>query len=213
AKGSRWHGYALTRDDIGSNIFINGGTVTVGAEARTDIDPGYALNGLSAPMSDCTDVQTPLWAWQATPCTTNGGVHLNNWCKYDPEWVAGKHCQQSCFDSGNGYDGDDCSGGWQRREGFGGFVCLVEEAVGGVVALGTSHACGPGEKIFLYNPRIWFADASVAVPTSLPFEVAAWRPGLLSLGADAPGCDLGIKGFMLKDGLFYRHQTRPPRRA
>jgi hypothetical protein len=25
------------------------------------------------------------------------------------EWIAGKFCQQSCFDCGNGYDGDNCA--------------------------------------------------------------------------------------------------------
>ncbi|CAK0794593.1 unnamed protein product [Prorocentrum cordatum] len=201
-KGSRWHGYALTRDDIGSSIFISGGKVLIGNVARTDIDAGYANNGLSAPMT-CTDVPTPQMVSENEACSAHGA------CKYDNDWVASKYCQQSCFDAGNGYDGDDCSGGWPSRNGWGGFVCLVQEEVGGMVVLGTQSDCSPwGVRIYLYNPAIWFADASVAVPTTLPFDQASWRPGLIFLREDAQNCNLDSKGFILKDGLFYRHETR-----
>ncbi|CAK0873277.1 unnamed protein product, partial [Prorocentrum cordatum] len=187
-KGSRWHGYALTRDDIGSSIFISGGKVLIGNVARTDIDAGYANNGLSAPMT-CTDVPTPQMVSENEACSAHGA------CKYDNDWVASKYCQQSCFDAGNGYDGDDCSGGWPSRNGWGGFVCLVQEEVGGMVVLGTQSDCSPwGVRIYLYNPAIWFADASVAVPTTLPFDQASWRPGLIFLREDAQNCNLDSKG-------------------
>ena len=40
-------------------------------------------------------------------CAEN--VNYNNKCRHKDRWVTNKYCQQSCFDNGAGYDGDDCS--------------------------------------------------------------------------------------------------------
>jgi hypothetical protein len=37
-------------------------------------------------------------------------VDYSSKCKNANGWVSNKYCQQSCFDAGQGYDGDDCAG-------------------------------------------------------------------------------------------------------
>jgi hypothetical protein len=43
-------------------------------------------------------------------------VNYSDKCKNTASWVTNKFCQQSCYDNGAGYDGDDCSSGWSDDE-------------------------------------------------------------------------------------------------
>merc|ERR1712232_1023872 len=62
------------------------------------------------PTPECTDELPPWkpdfvkgckhWSWPVVNC---------NACNKNAAWTNGKYCQQSCFDNGCGYDGDDCS--------------------------------------------------------------------------------------------------------
>ena len=59
--------------------------------------------------TSCTDTPTSWMVNNGKSCSED--VNYSNKCKNTASWVTNKFCQQSCYDNGAGYDGDDCSSG------------------------------------------------------------------------------------------------------
>jgi len=55
----------------------------------------------------CTDTPTSNMVNNGKTCAED--VNYSNKCRHMDSWTTNKYCQQSCFDNGAGYDGDDCS--------------------------------------------------------------------------------------------------------
>lgn len=82
------------------------------AEFGDDKDIQAGTNGGSS-GNGCTDNPTTWMENNGKSCATwEDGMEKN--CNKKDSWKNNKFCQQSCFDAGFGYDGDDCSeaGGW-----------------------------------------------------------------------------------------------------
>jgi len=194
--GSRWQQVALSHDDIGKAIVATGSEIYVAGKFRTDLDPSYVLNGLSAPQS-CSSVAKSNWANSGKSCSTE----VNKWrCRNSAAWVAELLCQQECFDAGFGYDGDDCSQGWPSLN-FEGYVCSVEPAatVGSQLIVSTSSQCS-GTTVML-NPGIHVSGLS---QTSAAFSSV--RPGVIVLDQTPAPCDFG--DFIKVNNLAYRYDSR-----
>lgn len=58
----------------------------------------------------CSNSESPWMLNNNKTCESWGIFMYNNKCQHDEEWRTGKYCQKSCYDSGNGYVGDECSG-------------------------------------------------------------------------------------------------------
>mmetsp|Transcript_4017 Transcript_4017/g.4453 ORF Transcript_4017/g.4453 Transcript_4017/m.4453 type:complete len:245 (+) Transcript_4017:158-892(+) len=54
----------------------------------------------------CDDVETPWMASNGKDCTTSSLI--NTKCNKNDNWTAKKFCRLSCFNAGNGYEGDVC---------------------------------------------------------------------------------------------------------
>ncbi|CAE7781068.1 unnamed protein product [Symbiodinium sp. CCMP2592] len=109
--GSRWQQVALSHDDIGKAIVATGSQIYVAGKFRTDLDPSYELNGLSAPQS-CSSVAKSNWVNSGKSCSTEANrkhantslersgssqqmLQVNKWrCRNSVTWVAELLCQQ-----------------------------------------------------------------------------------------------------------------------
>ncbi|CAK0831760.1 unnamed protein product, partial [Prorocentrum cordatum] len=198
--GSRWHAFALKRADRTKRVQITGNKMYVDGAHRSDIDPDYTLNGMKAPdnctdkiawpsMGDCANIVS--WGWPLHVC--------NVWTA----WIENLYCQQTCFDAGWPYTGDDCSPGWASLE-YDGFLCTVEEELGGIVTLSTSAGCEGDTTTTFRNPTIWF-NTSVT-PEALSFQQV--RPGVVTLAQNygTGACDLGE--FVYDGGQYYLEDPR-----
>merc|ERR1712032_721499 len=112
----------------GLALRLKHGQFKINSAWRSDVDPS-----VSAPT--CTNAGD---SWM-----TKKGLTCSGDSRYTQKrcgsaiWKPAKICQQTCYDLGLGYDGDDCSGGWSKyaTQQLKAFICSVEEAVGGKVEL------------------------------------------------------------------------------
>jgi len=185
-KGSRWVSYAFTRAQEKMAVSI-AAKIRVAGKVVSDIDPSGQGNGIS--QMSCTNAVMPDWRHT---CTQRKRYVLPR-CQDKPDdWAASTVCQQSCFDYGFPYEGDDCSGGWPQlgRDRFEGYACQVQEGVGGLVALSTKEDCK--EVIYVRNPAIWQADRNTLIElpaTSLIASPALPGPRFLMETMSSPNCD------------------------
>jgi len=103
----------LSAVDKGKQLSVRDNQVHVGGVHRTDIGPGHSGNGIPAP-SPCPNV-LPNWAANNGKTCDDIAKPTGGRCASaapDSQWITDKLCQQSCFDVGHGYPGDDCSAGW-----------------------------------------------------------------------------------------------------
>jgi len=61
----------------------------------------------------CTDIETTWMANNGKDCTTSDLIDTK--CNKSSAWIESKFCQQSCYEAGNGYDGDVCCDSATRR--------------------------------------------------------------------------------------------------
>jgi hypothetical protein len=146
------------------------------------------------------------------------------------------YCKQSCFDRAVNkdgyllrYDGTDCSIGWPNLTAFDGYVCYVEEGVGGIVKLmpasagSAEDACDDSSSFFstspsviMVNPSIWFANSSLYtdVTGTLTFTTAAVQStiheagDIVSLSQTDDSCSLAFFSSILYNGKFYLNDPR-----
>ncbi|CAK0855036.1 unnamed protein product, partial [Prorocentrum cordatum] len=206
AQGSRWHSFAFSAADVGKPISITGNKIYVDGEHRSDIDPTYSGNGL-APPATCTDNAPP---WMVNDKGSCSAYEMQTWtwlcggAAPGDAWALNMYCQQSCFDQGNRYGTDDCSPGWVSLQDSG-YLCSVEEELGGLLTIGTS-SCG-STRYFL-NPAIWFSGSPGDPDVSLTFHEV--RPGVITLaqrhGEAGASCDLGR--FVHHGGQYYLSDPR-----
>jgi len=86
--------------------------------ARTNKSLSDCQDSCVAQDPPCRSITHGTQTCSDTPSTwmTNNGktcaddVDYSSKCKNSNGWVNNKYCQQSCFDAGQGYDGDDCAG-------------------------------------------------------------------------------------------------------
>jgi len=202
AKGSRWHRFAFAQVDQQKRIRVANKRVLVDGLLRTDIDPTYFQNGINAPGT-CTDQPTDSMAKSGETCAGSKSNWLKNRCRNGGSaWTELKACQQTCYDNGVGYTGDDCSAGWAALD-YDGFICSLEEAVGGTISLSLDSTCIEPFTT-LPNPGIWFADANLYPDTGRKFE--SLRPGVLLLAESHFSCD--NSNFTLTGGHYYMHDSR-----
>merc|ERR1711902_403875 len=74
----------------------------------TTSSPPKAPATLSPTSPDCIvcdDVETPGMVKKGKDCTT---INLKNKCNKNSNWIKKKFCRLSCYNVGNGYDGDVC---------------------------------------------------------------------------------------------------------
>ncbi|CAJ1350015.1 unnamed protein product [Effrenium voratum] len=203
-RGSRWVGYTFQRRDEGKPVRVSQGKILVDGLHRSDIDPQYEGNGMSAPQS-CSDVAPDGWQSRGEACTADRESMA--WNCYEEFWKESELCQQTCFDQGHGYAGDDCSSGWVGVT-FEGFVCRVKEnAVGAWVQLGTSSGCEQG-LMAMTNPHVWRASPTSDMTQALNFIV--FRPGVIHLTASPDQCNLGtiVRSDVEATGRFYLLESR-----
>jgi hypothetical protein len=159
---------------------------------------------------NCTDVEPQLWVQKSFLCHEQRSklkFKCNRATNSDQIWwLHGNYCQKSCYDSGYGYEGDDCSVGWPAlaQSGFQGYVCDVREGVGGWVALGTDDGCDQSVIVAMQNPAIWLNHPSQSTETTLQFKTL--KPGVLLLDESSSSCDLA--GIIKSNGLYYWFDSR-----
>jgi len=209
AKGSRWRGFVFTRADIKQRVLVKDSKgsrasrqILVANNWRTDIDPKHVGNGLSSPVA-CSDDPHQDWSRKGWKCNQRSGDLKWRCSNGDVTWTGPKVCQQSCFDVGNRYPGDDCSSGWAAymSKNFNGYICSVEEAIGGLVAVSSSAKCT--SLSYMLNPAIWIADPSESTTTDLAFETSVAMPGVVFLSQESLGCNLARRSFIKSEAKFY----------
>eukprot|EP00931_Biecheleriopsis_adriatica_P083516 TRINITY_DN5709_c0_g1_i1.p1 TRINITY_DN5709_c0_g1~~TRINITY_DN5709_c0_g1_i1.p1 ORF type:complete len:1902 (+),score=308.18 TRINITY_DN5709_c0_g1_i1:193-5898(+) len=194
--GSRWHRFAFSAADIGKRISIKDGTVDVEGFRRTDLDPSRTGNALPDPNA-CADEAPPWWVQSCD----NGSLKM--WCRRNDIWSSAKFCRRSCYEQGLGYEEDVCSDGWSSLT-FRGYVCSVQEAVGGHLALSNSSDCS--SRIGLVNPAIWFKSDRQVSQTTLHFDTDALSADKVLLKEDSPSC--GLEDFINVSRKYYMHDPR-----
>merc|ERR1712187_1007826 len=60
----------------------------------------------TGPCTACNDKESSWMKQQGHDCTTSDQIQKK--CNKDSGWMTEKWCQQSCFDAGFGYPGDNC---------------------------------------------------------------------------------------------------------
>lgn len=63
----------------------------------------------------CDDNETPWMIRNEKDCTSSR-YQLKKRCNKTRKWIKNKYCQQSCFEIGQGYDGDICCDDYQVQE-------------------------------------------------------------------------------------------------
>eukprot|EP00521_Asterionellopsis_glacialis_P016437 CAMPEP_0195305802 /NCGR_PEP_ID=MMETSP0707-20130614/36872_1 /TAXON_ID=33640 /ORGANISM="Asterionellopsis glacialis, Strain CCMP134" /LENGTH=599 /DNA_ID=CAMNT_0040370003 /DNA_START=218 /DNA_END=2015 /DNA_ORIENTATION=- len=58
------------------------------------------------PCIVCSDQSTPWMIENDYDCSTNSFITTN--CNSSPYWINNKFCQESCYNAGKGYEGDNC---------------------------------------------------------------------------------------------------------
>ena len=145
---------AFTINDIGLEVEVIGSSIKIDGVLRSNIDASYVMNGLDAPNL-CSNNSTD---WHDS-CFQ---AHLQGVCD-SASWIEAEYCQKDCFLVGKGYRDLDCSIGWPHVGYYKGWVCQVNEAVGGLVMMdNTSSACkgnSDGQFMVLKNPAIYMLNA------------------------------------------------------
>eukprot|EP00930_Biecheleria_cincta_P023533 TRINITY_DN16991_c0_g1_i1.p1 TRINITY_DN16991_c0_g1~~TRINITY_DN16991_c0_g1_i1.p1 ORF type:complete len:2142 (-),score=336.15 TRINITY_DN16991_c0_g1_i1:205-6630(-) len=199
--GSRWVGYALRTSDESSSIKVSQNQLFVNGLLRTDIDPAYVGNQMAAPQS-CTDIPPSHWD------SSDACIHqAESWNCEDEVWIEETLCQQTCFNKGKGYEGNDCSSGWVGLE-YEGFVCKVGgDAVGAWVQLSSDSSCLTSFRAML-NVQVWKASPTSNMVQSL--DLGIFRPGVLHLLNSPAQCNLGsiVRSDVESPGLFYLLENR-----
>jgi len=197
--GSLWHRYAFTAVDIGKQVVADGSTITIDGTVRTSIHSTHTENGLQAPNS-CTNEHPRDQCGQGSPRFK---------CKWGNSfWTENQYCQQWCWDSGFGYGDLDCSAGWPALN-FQGYICAVEEKVGGLVTLDTRGSCSGGDRFdytTMKNPAIWMQDAGAYTSTAATFSQAEFSQDAMVLAETQSPCSFGE--FIETGGLVFRHYPR-----
>jgi len=207
-KGSRWSGIVFGEMDPGKTISVTNGKIYIGGSFVSDIDPSYTGNSLAAPLPSCTDVAPSAWTWQGKDCVSwDWALKQNNCNRVRSDWVANKYCQQSCFNRGVAWDGDDCSVGWPNIGPYSGYICEVGFGIGEFVRLSTSSSCS-GSFTAMLNPGVWLANPSAAEKTTLAFEV--FKPGTIILAETPSTCTLTniLQSDLEVPGRAYLHESR-----
>jgi cullin-associated NEDD8-dissociated protein 1 len=201
--GSRWNAFAFSVADKGKPVVVTDNMVYVDGLLRTHVDPLYAGNNLSEPPRSCTDDPSERHIKRGKEC---GDVvdhkNLRNCAYGGTSWTEPKICQQSCFDSGHGYPGDDCSPGWASLE-FEGLLCEVDEEVGGWVALGNGSDCDSRSWVGFENPAVWFSSPRASAD-ALAFQQL--RAGVVLLAETVSPCP--ISDVVYHRGQHYIHDQR-----
>ena len=80
------------------------------AQLEADTDASTLVDPTAAPTTGagCTNIESPDMVAGSQSCA-KGIWYIQNKCNLDSLWIHNKFCQQSCFDHGNGYDGDQCN--------------------------------------------------------------------------------------------------------
>ncbi|CAK9106685.1 unnamed protein product [Durusdinium trenchii] len=199
SRGSRWANYAILPHDHQQPITVENNQIFINGSFRSDIDVNYAQNGLQPPLR-CSELPPTEYQEKKVSCASQRLEMLRNKrCNQDPVWVEDQSCQQSCFDIGLPYSGDDCSLGWASFR-FTGYVCDSEPFVGGMVQLSQNEDCVV--TVRLLNPRVWKSDANV-VSGGMSFDI--FKPGILLLNETKMECNLGrmIRADVEEPGRFY----------
>jgi cullin-associated NEDD8-dissociated protein 1 len=198
--GSRWNAFAFGAADKGKRIVVTGDKVYVGGLLRTQIDPLYTGNGVSEPSRNCTNERSQWMINKGFECVDQVGYRGSRCASGSSYWTDAKLCQQSCYDVGHGYVGDDCSPGWASLE-FDGYLCGVEEEVGGWVGLSSSSDCDSW--VGQQNPAIWFSGSAQSVG-GLAFQKL--KAGVLLLAETVVPCP--VSDFVYHEGQHYLHDPR-----
>eukprot|EP00931_Biecheleriopsis_adriatica_P088135 TRINITY_DN62510_c0_g1_i2.p1 TRINITY_DN62510_c0_g1~~TRINITY_DN62510_c0_g1_i2.p1 ORF type:complete len:1491 (+),score=257.69 TRINITY_DN62510_c0_g1_i2:181-4473(+) len=208
--GSRWVNHALLKSDENSPIKVMANILYVNGTARTDLDPAYLGNGMQKPLP-CTDTPPDDWVRDGRSCASfASGI---SWRCESSGWREMQFCQQTCFNEGYGYDGDDCSSGWASLE-YEGYICDVRaESVGSWMQLSSQKDCSTSRKAMVM-PAIWKANAGQA---NDDLQLEPLRSGIVILKQFPALCDLGdiisssIEGsrkfYMLENRLELKDQT------
>jgi len=207
SKGSRWWGFVFRRSDVGKTVRVANGQIRLDGVVVSDIDPSYTGNGVPPPIT-CTDVVPGNWARNSRLCEPYARinvVHQNCFQGTRADWDNNRYCQQTCFNGGSAYPGDDCSVGWPNLN-FNGYVCEVREGVGEYVRFSTSSSCSFPYTAML-NPSYWFSNGA-GFSTTLAFGVVL--PGIIALEDSPTSCSLGdvVQTDTEASGRFYVHETR-----
>lgn len=179
-EGSRWTRFALRPGDMGKRIVVRPGELLVEGELRTNIDGGFAKNGLRSP--GCSNEEHVLGnPRSARPCVRTPPRRVRR-----PLPPVLPHL---LLESGPGQGGEDCSdGGWPAlaQQSYQGYICRADDDVGGIVQLSKSINCAGPE--FLPNPAIFLSDAGLSTPADEKLFVGAAAPGVRVLLRDMPSC-------------------------
>jgi len=68
----------------------------------------------SAPCIVCDDVETSWMSNNGKDCATSSLIDTK--CNKNSNWISNKFCQLSCYNAGNGYDGDVCCSSRRLRK-------------------------------------------------------------------------------------------------
>eukprot|EP00434_Breviolum_minutum_P016639 symbB.v1.2.014668.t1/scaffold1075.1/size141427/4 len=193
--GSRWSNVAFDLRDVGLQVVATGNEIFVDGQLRSKLDPQLLKNGLPAPTS-CTNEKRSWWTTQE--CATE----IRHWtCGASTSWSQDLTCQQSCWDGGYPYPGDDCSVGW-RNFVFTGYICSVPEAaeVGDMMTMSTSSDCS--SFVVMRIPAMWM-DSMTDTDSAL---FAMVRPNIIILTSSPASCAFGE--WLQVNGSAYRHDLR-----
>lgn len=193
--GSRWSNVAFDLRDVGLQVVATGNEIFVDGQLRSKLDPQLLKNGLPAPTS-CTNQKRSWWTTQE--CATE----IRHWtCGASTSWSQDLTCQQSCWDGGYPYPGDDCSVGW-RNFVFTGYICSVPEAaeVGDMMTMSTSSDCS--SFVVMRIPAMWM-DSMTDTDSAL---FAMVRPNIIILTSSPASCAFGE--WLQVNGSAYRHDLR-----
>ena len=193
--GSRWSNVAFDLRDVGLQVVATGNEIFVDGQLRSKLDPQLLKNGLPAPTS-CTNEKRSWWTTQE--CATS----VRHWtCGASTSWSQDLTCQQSCWDGGYPYPGDDCSVGW-RNFIFTGYLCSVPEAaeVGDIMTMSTSSDCS--SFVVMRIPAMWMDSMTDTDST----RFAMVRPNIIILTSSPASCAFGE--WLQVNGSAYRHDLR-----
>merc|ERR1740129_477638 len=198
-EGSRWRGYGFKSTDAGMDLTLKHGQFRIRSVWRSDVD-----SSVSTPT--CTNTIDSWMEKKVFKCSSNSG-YIQRKCG-SASWKTAKICQQTCYDVGLGYEGDDCSGGWSKyaTQELNIFICSVEEAVGGKVELSQDENCKT--KRYMRNPAVFVRDAVNFVDTSLMFEYSPGLADVIFLANATSSCDFANMSAILHEGKYYVHDPR-----
>lgn len=115
----------LNDSDSNTTSYVYEGNIPILACAKACTD-GYAVNlrtvhetaqvaaqdrqYVKEEAPACSNDESPWMVQNNKTCETYGSEMHQSKCNHDESWRSNKYCQKSCYDSGNGYVGDECTG-------------------------------------------------------------------------------------------------------